>query len=309
MELEDTIEEIIAELADCTRQLLASRLLELSDLSAGELGFLEQVWAEIETERRRQIVSRLVELAEDNIELNFDGIFFKCLKDPDEEVRCSAIDGLWENEESALINPLIDLMEYDTSERVQSAAAIGLGKFASLAELEQLRSYYKSRVCQALLEAFDDKTKPVEVRRRALEAASPLSLPPVKEAIRTAYHSDHHGLRNSAIYAMGRNCDLSWSPFLLRELANTDAEMRYEAVAACGELGTEEAVPRLCELTDDPDTEVRLAAIRALGEIGGTKAKAWLEHCLETPVELIRQAAEQALRELEAWENPLSFRM
>ena len=69
------IEETIAELGNSANLLLSSRLIELSNLDSTELEFLEQVWAEIELKRRRQIVSRLVELAEDNFELDFDNIF------------------------------------------------------------------------------------------------------------------------------------------------------------------------------------------------------------------------------------------
>ncbi len=62
--------------------LVNSRLVELSNLKSDGLKRLGQVWAKIEPEMRRQIVSRLVELADDHIELNFDSIFTSCLKDP-----------------------------------------------------------------------------------------------------------------------------------------------------------------------------------------------------------------------------------
>ena len=312
MKLEDTmslpIEETIAHLGNSAKPLRSSRLIELSNLNSEELGLLEQAWAAIEPKRRRQIVYRLIELAEDNFELDFDNIFRNCLKDQDAEVRCKAIEGLWENEEPPLINPLINLLKHDSSEKVQAAAATALGKFAMLAEHEKLRSCHKSKICQALLAVIDDQGKPVEVRRRALEAASPLSFPQVNRAIMEAYQSHNPKFKVSAIYAMGRNCDPSWLPILLKELAGADAEMRYEAVVACGELGEEEAVPHLVELINDPDTDVWRVAIQALGEIGGSEAKSCLEECLNSPSGLIRQAAEQALCALETWEDPLSFR-
>jgi len=303
------IEETIADLGNSSQSLLNSRLIDLSNLNSEELTVFEQTWAAMEPKRRRQIVHRLAELAEDNLELNFDSIFRGCLKDQDAEVRCKAIEGLWENDEPSLINPLIHLLEQDSSEKVQAAAAIALGKFAMLAEHEKLRSCHTSRLCHALLTTIDDNSKPVEVRRRALEAAAPLSLPQVKKAIMNAYQSHNSKLRISAIYAMGRNCDCSWLPTLLKELASADAEIRYEAVRACSELGEAEAAPHLIELIKDPDTDVQLAAIQALGKIGGTEAKEHLQHCLNNPSEAIRQAAEQALQELEAGEDPLSFRV
>jgi HEAT repeat protein len=125
----------------------------------------------------------------------------------------------------------------------------------------------------------------------------------------TAYQDDHPGFRVSAIYAMGRNCSSSWLPILIRELSSTEAEMRYEAAKACGELGEEEAVPRLAELIDDPDIDVRLVVIKALGEIGGSTAKKRLGGCLNDPSELISEAAEQALIMLEAGEDSLCFHL
>ena len=302
------IEETITELGNCDKPLLNSRLIELSNLNSEELELLEQAWAVIEPKRRRQIIYRLVELAEDNFELDFTCIFTSCLKDQDAEVRSKAIEGLWESEEPSLINPLINLLEQDGSENVQAAAATALGKFAMLAELKKLRPSYTSKVCQALLTVIDDKSKPIEVRRRALEAAAPLSLPWVKKAIMAAYQSHNSKFKASAIYAMGRNCHRFWLPMLIKELSSADAEIRYEAAGACGEIGEEEAVAYLIELIRDPDVDVQLAAIQALGKIGGSEAKRCLEQCLNNPSEVIRQAAEQALNQLEAEENPFTFR-
>ncbi len=302
------IEEIITSLSKPDKLLANSKLAQLSNLSSEELEPLEQVWETIEPKRRRQIISRLVELAEDNIELNFDSIFKSRLKDSDDEVRSTAIEGLWESEEASLIDLLISLLEQDSSEKVQAVAATALGKFALLAELRKLRTSHKSKISQALLTIINDESKPLEVKRRALEAAAPLSLPQMKQAIMEAYQSSDPGLKISALFAMGRSCNRSWLPILLRELTGTDAEMRYEAAGACGELGEKEAVPYLIELASDPDVEIQLAVVKALGKIGASEAKGCLEQCLDNSNEAVQQAAKQALYELEGGEEPLSFR-
>ena len=301
-----SIKELIADLADSDKPLLNSRLTQLSNLNPEEIRILEQAWAAIKLKRRQQIMYRLVELSDDNLKLNFDSIFKDCLEDRDAEVRSKAIEGLWESEEASLINPLVNLLEQDSSEKVQAAAATALGKFAMLAEHKKLRSCHTSKVYQALLTTIRDKGKPVEVRRRALEAAAPLSLPPVRKAIIEAYQDHNAKLRISAIYAMGKSCNYSWLPILLKELANADAEIRYEAVRACGELGEEKTTPYLTELINDSDIDVQLMAIQALGKIGGNEAKKCLEQCQNNPSEAIHQMAEQALQELEAWETPFS---
>jgi HEAT repeat protein len=146
---------------------------------------------------------------------------------------------------------------------------------------------------------FDDNSKTVEVRCRALEAVATLSTRQVKEAIKNAYQSRDERLMVSAIYAMGKNCDPNWMPLLLKELDNRDAEIRYEAVSACGEMGTEEIVSYLLPLANDPDLDVRLATIEALGKIGGNEAKRCLRENATDSSEAIRDAIEQALAEIE----------
>ena len=301
------IEEIISELGNSDQPLLSSKLAELSNLSPEELALFERVWATIELKRRLQIVSQLVDLAEGDFELNFDSIFKSRLEDQDAEVRSKAIEGLWENEEPSLINPLIELLEQDSSEKVRAAAATALGKFAILAEQNKLRSCHESRIYQALMRVIDDTAKPIEVKRYALEAVAPISLPQVEKAIRESYHSSDYRFRISAIYAMGKNSNPSWLPILIKELDSANAEIRYEAAGACGELGEEEAVPHLIRLITDPDTNAQLTAIQALGKIGGPEAKNCLEKYLDSPSEAIQQAAEQALYELGTGEEPLPF--
>ena len=301
------IDDIISELQNSDKPLSSVKLTELSSINSEELQLFKEVWPTIERKRRQQAVSRLVELAEENFELDFDNVFKNCLDDPDAEVRSRAIDGLWENEEPSLINTLLNLLEHDRSERVQAAAAAALGRFVMLAEHQKLHSNYSSKIYQALLAAIGDNSQALEVRRRALEAIAPMGSPKVEKAISEAYHNGHPKLRASSIYAMGKNCNPAWLPILLKELANADAEIRYEAAGACGEIGEEEAVPYLTNLVEDPDLEVQLATIQALGKIGGTEAKNRLEQCLDDDSEVIQQAAEQALRELNEGEEPLSF--
>ncbi|MDZ4231004.1 MAG: HEAT repeat domain-containing protein [Dehalococcoidales bacterium] len=301
------VDEIIIELGHCEQPPLYSKLAELSNLTIAAMELFKRSWATIDTERRRQVIARLVELTEDNLELNFDAIFKHCLQDQDAEVQNKAIEGLWENEEASLINPLVDLLDPENAEKVQVTAATALGKFAMLAEHKKLRDCHRDKVQEALLSVINDKNRTLELRRRALEAVAPLSLPQVNKTILAAYQSDDSRLKVSAIYAMGQNCSPSWLPVLLKELENTEAAVRYEAACSCGELEEEEAVPHLINLVKDTDIDIQMAAIRALAKIGGTQAEEFLELCLENADEAIRQAAEQALSGLEQKEDMLPF--
>jgi HEAT repeat protein len=293
------IKVIIDDLADIEKPLGHAKLADLSNLRSAEADYLAQVWNNIELSQRRKIINRMVELAEENFELNFDLIYKNCMKDPDPEIRVKAIEGLWENEETTLISTFIRMLNEDKSEMVQAAAAKALGQFAALAELKKLGPASSSRVSQALLAILNDPSKPREVWRRALEAAAPLTLPEVKKAINEAYQSPDTKTKNSALYAMGKNCDATWLPILIKELANPNPDVRYEAAGACGELCDEEAVPQLIKLSQDKDPEVQQTAIIALGKIGGLKAKAHLMKCVNSPDDNVAEAAEIALKEID----------
>ncbi len=304
-----SIEETICELGDSTSSLHSSTLAGLSNLSHSDIEVIKQTWHKIELKRRRQILNRLIDLAEDNFELDFSEFFKICLNDEDDQIRCKTIEGLWENEEPALISPLIKMLKEDISNKVRAASAIALGKFAMLAELKKLRPVYAVKVEEALIVALDDENQPVEVKRRVLEAVAPFNKSRVKDAISKAYHSKNIKFKASAIYAMGRNCNPSWLPLLLKELESPNAELRYEAAVACGELGEVAAVPALAKLIKDPDINTSLAAIESLGKIGGIKAKESLKQYLNISNEVIQQAVENALYKLEVEENPLSFKI
>lgn len=296
----------LEELAKESKSLSSVRLAAFSDLSAEDLVSFKELWKGIPVERRRKMLARLTELAEDNLELNFDAIFRHSLEDPDAEVRLLAIEGLGESEEPSLVEPLIKRLQGDASERVRAAAAQGLGRFVLLAELNKLRPHYARRLEKVLLDVIGHGGQPLEVRRRAVEAIAPLSQPGVTQLIHDAYLSSEPEMKVSAVYAMGRNCDPRWLPILLREMGNDDPEMRYEAALACGELGEEEAVPSLANLLRDDDTQVQEAAIQVLGKIGGNEAHRLLRQLLTSEEARLVEVARDALQEAEVTEGPFS---
>jgi HEAT repeat protein len=303
------VKDIITEMADTGKPLVNTHLADLTQLSPSNLNNFAQVWKTIELKRRHEIIARLIELASDSIELNYDSIFRMCLADPDADIRSEAINGLWENENPFLISSFIDLLTTDPSEKVQAATALALGRFALMAELGSISPKYGNLVGHVLLNVTGDKSKPIEVRRRALEAVATLSTEQVKTAIKTAYESNDDRMMISAIYAMGRNCDSKWLPFLLKELKGSDAEMRYEAVGALGEIGNEDIVQYLMPVANDPDIDVRMAVMQALGKIGGNEAKQFLQKNAGDPNEAVRDAIEQALNEISIQDDMTIFKM
>lgn len=301
------LENYFRELRDTRKPLVGSKLINLSDLSREELEVFRREWPGIAVARRREILDLLAELSEDNFELDYNSVYRFCLADADSEVKVKAIEGLVECEEKSLIEPLIGLLLGDLEHSVRAAAATALGTFALLDEFGELIASEADKVEKALLSAFNNEKEQVEVRCRALEAISTLSRPQVEELIRQACQSDNLELRAAAIFSMGRNCNRIWLSTLLQELGNPNPRMRFEAARACGELETEEAVPRLIELIRDSDFEVQTSAIESLGRIGGDQAKEALRECLDSDDEAISQAAQDALDEMKFWEDPFAL--
>ncbi|MBC7223390.1 MAG: HEAT repeat domain-containing protein [Anaerolineae bacterium] len=289
-------ERLLAQLMDAhSQEPAAVQLRLLSQLSRSEVQRVQEVWPQIPAHRRRKMVRAMVELAEDNIELNFDGIFRFCLEDPDAEVRAVSIDGLWECEDVELVGPLLRLLEQDESALVRTAAAEALGRFLLLSELGDISPVVGARIEQALLGAIQSPGEDLEVRRRAVESIAYSSEVAVNDLIEDAYYDEEQKMRVSAIFAMGRSADIRWRGYVERELFSPDPEIRYEAARACGELEHVGALPRLFELVEDEDAEVREAAIWAIGQIGGREAQRVLTSLLDHPDEAVSQAALEAL--------------
>jgi HEAT repeat protein len=299
--------EYLAQLKDPSERLSVAGLQQLALLEGEQAAALREAWPRIEGERRRQIVHRLTELAEDNVDLSFDAVFFAALDDEDATVRADAVRGLWEYEGRDLIPPLLRLLEKDEEPEVRAEAALALGRFVAASELGNLKEEHSQQVEAGLRRALEDELEVDEVRGRALEAIGASGRPWVSQAIEQAYESDTPRLRVSAIHAMGRSCEGRWLPLLITELANDEPEVRYEAATALGSLADRRAVSHLAPLLADPDLEVREAAIGALGQIGGSEAKQLLRPLLSDPSPSVREAAAAAVTEADFDLDPLSI--
>ena len=300
--------ELLANLHDEETPLKYSRLVHFSGLTSDELAELKALWLSVPTTRKKNILGRLVELSEDNLELDFDGVFRASLEDADEDVRERATQGLWECEDRAVIRPLIDLLTNDPSARVRAAVGISLGKLSAMAQNGRLLPRDSERIREALMAVIARTNEDSEVRRRAIEAVACFDFPETHEIILEAYRSGERNLRQSSIYAMGQSCDTRWTPVVVEEMDHQDPAFRYEAATACGHIGDQSTVPHLIKLIQDEDLQVQTAAIKALGAVGGPLAKRALQQCLKIGDEALEEAAQEALSDHEFDENPLGLR-
>jgi HEAT repeat protein len=174
-----------------------------------------------------------------------------------------------------------------------------------LAETGKFPARQAALLEELLLSVFRRPHEPPAVRGGALASAGYFSTPAVHAAI-TDGHADVD-LRESAVRAMGHNCDPRWTATLLRDTERESASIRAAAARSIGEIEDARGVPRLIELLEDPTVAVRLAAIWALSEIGGEEAQEALIYCLDDPQEPIREAAEAALNEMAERDDILSL--
>lgn len=281
---------------------LAMRDLKpLSGLGGDERGAFWRAWQAIPPRRRGEIAHAMVELAEDNVDLDFGEVLFWCLDDPDAGVRVSAVEGLWEKVSRRLLDRLTTMLRSDPAPVVRAAVAIGLSHFAYLAALDELEHRDAQVVRDALLDTILDQRQPLDVRRRSLESAGYFAdVDEVQRQIGLAYDDDEQLMRESALVAMGRSMLPRWLPTIAGALGSASPALRYEAARAAGEMAEEARglLPRLAPLLNDDDSEVALAAIWALGQIGGAPAQRALQQVRKSKDEARSQAAAEALDEL-----------
>jgi HEAT repeat protein len=297
---------VLARLRNAAQPFPPGDLYQFSDLAGPDLAALEAAWPEVALGRRRDLTDDLDEIGEADFELNFEAVFRLGLEDEDAAVRASAIHGLWEAEDPALIVPLVDFMQHDPAVEVRAAAASALGRYVYLGELDDLPRPQARRVEDTLLDVVRGQDE-VEVRRRALEAVAFSGREEIASLIETACASHDEKLRVSALFAMGRSADQRWAAHVQRELESETQEVRFEAVRAAGELELEQAVEALTELVDDTDAAVRNAAIWSLSQVGGAEAARVLQRLLDEADDDETDYLEEALENLAFADDVHSF--
>jgi HEAT repeat protein len=214
-------EKLLQQIGDAENRLSISSLYCLSGMDRNETLLFQKAWPSMTVERRRQIINFLIEIAEASFEVNFDRVFRFCLGDEDEKVRVAAIEGLWEDHDTALLNPLISLLRDDPSISVRAGAAAALGRYVLLGELDKIKAQHFALVREALLETIHSSFEDPAVRQRAIESIAYSGDEGVREIIEAAYYHEDQRMRTSAVFAMGRSADPYWADLVINELQSS----------------------------------------------------------------------------------------
>src|ERR671939_1215593 len=103
------------------RKLSHATLAKLSGLSRQQLDDFMSTWRELPVGERRRAVRTLIDLAEDNVELDYNDLFRRLIGDADAEVRALAIEGLWEDDRGSTADLLVKTAQDDAVEAVRAA--------------------------------------------------------------------------------------------------------------------------------------------------------------------------------------------
>lgn len=277
----------------------ATELVMLSDLDRAEAAQVRDTWSAVPERVRVSVLTRAIELAEDNVDLTFGALGKIALDDASPRVRAKASEALWESGDRSTAERLRRVLREDADESVRDAAAASLRQFVVLRELDAFDEREGDAVVAALRAAVEDSGESVAVRAVALESLGARTLPWVSALIAEAYIADDRRTRLAAVHAMGNSADARWLDYLHEQFYSDDSEMRFEAAVAAGGVASEESVDALIPLLDDDDLQVAIGAVEALGEIGVGRAvdalRVFAERAPEGMAEAVAAAIEIAL--------------
>ncbi len=288
----DSLGQLLEMLAD-GHELATPEYAAFSDLSRDDTSLVRERWPALAVETRALLMERAGELADVNLEYNFEALGSLALDDPHPEVRERAVTTLWESEDRSIAVRLADLATTDEGPGVRAAAALALHGYVESIVGGRFDDRTAKAVTDSLKKAVEDPD--VGVRAAALEAAGAIPEEWVSTRILDAYESDERELRVAAIRAMGDSAEERWAEYISDQLYSGEIEFRLEAVLAAGANGAESLVEPLGEALADDDPEVVLAVIEALGEIGGEAAVDLLNEFAPHAPEGFEVALEEAL--------------
>jgi len=265
------INEAINALTDESKPFPPALLYTFSDLNADDIRILKAAWPHLPLMRRRTLLEDLTEMAERDNLLMFEEVGKVALEDEDVDVLVSAIDLLFQAEDSRLIPTFLRFLQNVTlNERVRAAAANALGPYIYLGEVEKIHPDLLHNIVEVMLNIFANDVSDL-VRRRVLESLGYSSHAAVPELLRAAYFRPEVTWQESAMFAMGKSADDQWQSFVLANLEHENFKVRLQAIHAAGELALIAARQTLLHMLNQEykNEELRHELVWALSQIGG----------------------------------------
>ncbi|HBG59447.1 MAG TPA: hypothetical protein DDW97_01585, partial [Anaerolineaceae bacterium] len=164
------INEAINALIDESKPFPPALLYTFSDLNTDDIRILKAAWPSVPLMRRRTLLEDLIDMAERDNLMMFEEVGKIALEDEDADVLVSAIDLLFQAEDSRLIPTFLRFLQNVTlNERVRAAAANALGPYIYLGEVEKIRPELLQNIVEVLLNVYANDLSDL-VRRRVLES-------------------------------------------------------------------------------------------------------------------------------------------
>ena len=296
-----SFEAVLQILADEQVIIPTNLLPHFSDLEGNNLNAFKSLWKKISHDRKISFLSDMTDWDETDTLVNFESVAHVALQDPDGQVRAKGIKLLNNTEDPKLVPILANILKRDPEEKAREAAAVLLGKFIYLGELEEIPEQIYQMALDALF--LVPQTESEIVRQRVLESIGYSSNSEVSERIEAAYNLGKSNWKESALRAMGRSADEHWEKLVLENLDHDIFGIQLAAVEAAGELELKKAKKALTLLLKDAQNlEPRLfsAVVWSLSQIGGENVKSILEALADmTEDDATLEIIEDALDNLE----------
>jgi len=280
-ETKTSFQKVIDELIGDKPEISRRSLQEFSDIDPSSLKAVLEVWPSVKADRKRLLLDGLQSLSDEDTLVSFDDFARALLTDADPQVRTRAIRLLNECDDVKLASRFIKILADDEQVETRAEAAMALGRFVELGELEELPEPTKRQVEDALLEKANSEDQ-LLVRRNALEALGFSSRPEVITLIESAFRRENPDWQASALFAMGRSFDERWEEQVLSRMQDVNPIIRLAAVEAAGELRLASARLILLKVIEEEDEdEITSAAIWSLSQIGGEDARVYIQNLLD----------------------------
>lgn len=302
-------QSILDHLLDSKKDIPSGHLSYYSDLDPKSLRLFLDVWSSVPQNRKLLLLDSLIAHLDDETIVSYEDIGKALLTDPDAEVRTRALGLLVESNDPRLVDSLLTIFLNDSDLAPRLKAALLLGEFVLLGELEELDEARQRKIEDALISVIRSEANPA-LRRQAVEAFGYSGRDEAVAILESAYEREDPLWVASALRAMGRSHDNHWNDSVVSKLLDDDPRIRFAAAEAAGNLNIEEASPIMLQMLEDEeeDDDVTLAAIWALSQIGGEDARAYILSLLEsTEDEEATEFLEGALENLDFNEEMNKF--